>query len=210
VTAQAPALDVEARLLRANALLKGHFQLTSGRHSDRYVQCALLLALPREAEAVCAALADRLADCRPDVVVGPALGGVIVAHEVARRLGTPAFFAERKDGVMTLRRGFAIKPGQRIVVVEDVVTTGGSVKEVVALMREAGGDVVGLGSLVCRAKASPFDIRYEALLQLPIESWDSAECPLCKQGSVAIKPGSRPGSAVSGSAASGASASGGA
>src|SRR6185436_17724274 len=98
VTSSAPAmLDVEQRLVRANALLKGHFQLTSGRHSDRYVQCALLLALPREAEAVCAALADRLADCRPDIVLGPALGGVIVAHEVARRLGTPSFFAERKD-----------------------------------------------------------------------------------------------------------------
>jgi len=193
VTTQAPVLDVEARLVRANALLKGHFQLTSGRHSDRYVQCALLLALPREAEAVCAALADRLADTRPDVVVGPALGGVIVAHEVARRLGTPAYFAERKEGVMTLRRGFQIKPGQRIVVVEDVVTTGGSVKEVVSILREAGGNVVGLGSLVMRARTSPFDIRYEALLPLPIDSWEAAECPLCRQGSTAIKPGSRPG-----------------
>jgi len=194
VTSTAPAmLDVEQRLMRANALLKGHFQLTSGRHSDRYVQCALLLALPREAEAVCAALADRLADAKPDVVVGPALGGVIVAHEVARRLGTPSFFAERKDGVMTLRRGFVVKPGQRIVVVEDVVTTGGSVKEVVAILRAAGGNVAALGSLVCRSATSPFDMRYEALLNLPIESWDAADCPLCKSGSTAIKPGSRPG-----------------
>ncbi|HTE05953.1 MAG TPA: orotate phosphoribosyltransferase [Planctomycetota bacterium] len=194
MTSSAPAmLDVEQRLVRANALLKGHFQLTSGRHSDRYVQCALLLALPREAEAVCAALGDRLADCKPDLVVGPALGGVIVAHEVARRLGTPSFFAERKDGVMSLRRGFSIKPGQRIVVVEDVVTTGGSVKEVVSILRAAGGNVVGLGSLVCRSATSPFDMRYEALLKLPIESWEADQCPLCKAGGTAIKPGSRPG-----------------
>ena len=185
--------DLKPRLEQARALLTGHFQLTSGRHSDRYVQCALFLAQPREAEAACAALADRLADTRPDLVIGPALGGVIVAHEVARRLGRPCFFAERKDGVMTLRRGFRIEPGQRVVVVEDVVTTGGSVKEVIAIVEAAGGIVVGLGSLVCRAAQSPFAGRYEALLQLVIESWEPAECPLCRQGSVAIKPGSRPG-----------------
>ena len=193
MTPAVAAFDLESRLVRANALLKGHFQLTSGRHSDRYVQCALLLAQPQEAEAACSALADRLADTRPELVIGPALGGVIVAHEVARRLGTPCFFAERKDGPMTLRRGFAVKPGARVVVVEDVVTTGGSVQEVADLVAAAGGQVVGLGSLVCRAKASPFGLRYEALLHLPIESWEPAACPLCKQGSVAIKPGSRPG-----------------
>ncbi|MGQ0553048.1 MAG: orotate phosphoribosyltransferase [Planctomycetota bacterium] len=184
---------MEQRLVRAQALLNGHFQLTSGRHSDRYVQCALLLAQPREAEAVCTQLADKLADTRPEIVIGPALGGVIVAHEVAKRLGTPALFTERKDGVMTLRRGFSVPRGARVVVVEDVVTTGGSVKEVVALVRAAGGLVEAVGSLVCRAPASPFDLRYEYLLPLPIESWEAAHCPLCKQGSVAIKPGSRPG-----------------
>ena len=187
------AFDLEARLVRANALLKGHFQLTSGLHSDRYIQCALLLAQPREAEAACAALADKLADTRPQLVIGPALGGVIVAHEVARRLGTPSFFAERKDGPMSLRRGFAVQPGVRVVVVEDVVTTGGSVMEVAELVKAAGAEVVGLGSLVCRARKSPFTLRYEALLNLPIDSWEPAECPLCKQGSSAIKPGSRPG-----------------
>ena len=187
------AFDLEARLVRANALLKGHFQLTSGLHSDRYIQCALLLAQPREAEAACAALADKLADTRPQLVIGPALGGVIVAHEVARRLGVPSFFAERKDGPMSLRRGFAVQPGTRVVVVEDVVTTGGSVMEVVQLVQAAGSEVVGLGSLVCRARKSPFALRYEALLELPIDSWEPAQCPLCKQGSSAIKPGSRPG-----------------
>ena len=187
------AFDLEERLVRANALLKGHFQLTSGLHSDRYIQCALLLAQPREAEAACAALADKLADTRPQLVIGPALGGVIVAHEVARRLGTPSFFAERKDGPMSLRRGFAVQPGVRVVVVEDVVTTGGSVMEVVDLVKAAGAEVVGLGSLVCRARKSPFTLRYEALLNLPIDSWQPSECPLCQQGSTAIKPGSRPG-----------------
>lgn len=187
------SFDLEARLLRANALLKGHFQLTSGRHSDRYVQCALLLAQPKEAEAACIALADKLADTRPELVIGPALGGILVAHEVARRLGTPCFFAERKDGPMQLRRGFAIKPGARVLVVEDVVTTGGSVQEVADLVATAGGNVVGLGSLLLRGAASPFKLRYECLLHLPIDSWEPAECPLCKQGSTAIKPGSRPG-----------------
>jgi orotate phosphoribosyltransferase len=187
------ANEVERRLTEVGALLTGHFQLSSGRHSDRYVQCALLLARPDHAEAVGAALADRLADGKADLVVGPALGGVVVAHEVARRLGTPCFFAERKDGEMTLRRGFRIEPGTRVVVVEDVVTTGGSVKEVVALIEAAGAEVVAIGSLVCRADSSPFAQRYEFLLQLPIESWEPAECPLCAQGSQAVKPGSRPG-----------------
>jgi orotate phosphoribosyltransferase len=185
--------DVEARLVRAGALLTGHFQLTSGRHSDRYVQCALLLSRPADAEAVCAALADRLADERPDLVVGPALGGVIVAHEVARRLGTPCYFTERKDGEMTLRRGFRIPQGARVVVVEDVVTTGGSVKEVVQLVRAAGAEVRAVGSLVCRAPVSPFDVRYESLLKLVIESWEPSSCPLCASGGKPVKPGSRPG-----------------
>lgn len=188
-------VDVEARLREASALLEGHFELSSGRHSDRYVQCAKLLCLPREAEAVCAALADRFADAQPDIVLGPALGGVIVAHEVARRLGVPAFFAERKDGAMTIRRGFVIEPGMKVLVVEDVVTTGGSVKEVLDEVRRAGGEVVGVGSIVQRCEESPFDVRYESLLRLRVESWDPSECPQCAAGTAAVKPGSRPGPA---------------
>jgi len=199
------ASDVEARLRRSSALLSGHFQLTSGRHSDRYVQCALLLAQPREAEFAGRALAERLlAACeagggdtgsagRPELVVGPALGGVVIAHEVARALGTPAYFTERKEGAMELRRGFAIRPGARVVVVEDVVTTGGSVKEVIELVRQAGGRVAAVGSIVHRSPSSPFAVPYEALLQLVIESWEPASCPLCARGGQAIKPGSRPG-----------------
>lgn len=193
------AADIEQRLKRSSALLTGHFQLTSGRHSDRYVQCALLLAQPTHAEAAGKALAERLAarvaaaGGKPELVVGPALGGVVIAHEVARALGTPSYFTERKEGVMELRRGFQIKPGVRVVVVEDVVTTGGSVKEVIELVRKAGGRVEAVGSIVHRAKESPFDVPYEALLQLVIESWEPAACPLCAQGGKAIKPGSRPG-----------------
>jgi orotate phosphoribosyltransferase len=185
--------DVETRLKRVGALLEGHFQLTSGRHSNAYVQCARLLCQPTDAEAVCRALAERFRDDLVDVVVGPALGGVVVAHEVARALGTPALFTERKEGQMLLRRGFEIAPGAKILVVEDVVTTGGSVKEVLQLLQDAGGEVVGVGSIVQRVPSSPFDVRYESLLQLEVVSWTPEECPLCKQGTPAVKPGSRPG-----------------
>lgn len=185
--------DVQRRLEECGALLEGHFQLTSGLHSNRYVQCAKLLCHPRHAEAVCTALADRFAADKPDLVLGPALGGVIVAHEVARRLDVPAYFAERKDGQMAIRRGFSIEPGKRVLVVEDVVTTGGSVKEVLELLRESRAEVVGVGSVVQRAPASPFDVPYEALLKIDVEAWKPEDCPLCAEGSRAVKPGSRPG-----------------
>ncbi len=183
----------EARLKKVGALLEGHFQLTSGLHSNRYVQCAKLLSHPVEAEAVCKALAARFADVTVDIVLGPALGGVVVAHEVARALGTPALFSERKDGEMLLRRGFSIPTGAKVLIVEDVVTTGGSVKEVLQLVRDAGGEIVGVGSIVQRAPSSPFDVRYESLLALQVTAWDPGECPLCAEGSSAVKPGSRPG-----------------
>jgi orotate phosphoribosyltransferase len=184
--------DVTERLTRLGALHTGHFQLSSGRHSDRYVQCALLLSHPEDAEAVGRELADALRDTQPDLVVGPALGGVIIAHEVARALGVPCLFTERKDGEMTLRRGFHVPEGARVVVVEDVVTTGGSVKEVIALLTGMGAEVLAVGSIVARAPTSPFEQRYESLLHLPIESWTAEECPLCKAGGAPTKPGSRP------------------
>lgn len=185
-------LDLTERLTQRGALLSGHFQLSSGRHSDRYVQCALLLSHTADAELVGAALADKLRDTKPDLVVGPALGGVIIAHEVARSLGTPCLFTERKEGVMSLRRGFGVPAGARVVVVEDVVTTGGSAKEVVALLTDMGAEVVALASMIARAPSSPFEQRYESLLSLPIESWSPEDCPLCAEGGEAIKPGSRP------------------
>ena len=185
--------ETEERLKRVGALLEGHFQLTSGLHSNRYVQCARLLSLPQEAEAVSRALADRFSDVNVDIVLGPALGGVIVAHEVARALGTPCLFTERKEGEMQLRRGFEIPKGSQVLIVEDVVTTGGSVKEVLQLVRDAGGEIVGVGSIVQRAASSPFDVRYEALLALQVTAWEPSECPLCAEGTAPVKPGSRPG-----------------
>jgi len=187
----ATGVDLTARLEQAGALLNGHFRLSSGRHSDRYVQCARLLCVPRWAEEAGAALGDRLAPLHPQVVVGPAMGGLVIAHEVARRLDKPAYFVERRDGAFALRR-FELAPGTRVVVVEDVVTTGGSAKEAVEVVRGLGAEVVGVGSIVRRAADDPFDVPYESLLHVPATSWDPAECPLCEAGDEAVKPGSRP------------------
>ena len=192
----AAAIDLTGRLERTGALLGGHFQLSSGLHSNRYIQCAKLLSHPRDAEAAGAALAEALVETlggKPDVVIGPALGGVIIAHEVARALDVPCFFAERKDGEMTMRRGFALEPGQKTVIVEDVVTTGGSVKEVVEVVTAQGASVEAIGSIVCRRPESPFDQPYVALLTLQVEAWEPEGCPMCAEGSPAVKPGSRPG-----------------
>ena len=126
-------------LKEAGVLLEGHFLLTSGRHSNRYLQCARIFRNTRYSEELCAALAEKFRDAGVDIVIGPALGAVQMAYEVSRALGCENFFAEREDGAMTLRRGFAIQPGQRVLVVEDVVTTGGSVREVLEIVRQAGG-----------------------------------------------------------------------
>jgi orotate phosphoribosyltransferase len=186
------ALAMLERLRRVGALLEGHFELSSGRHSNRYIQCAQLMMHPAEAEVACRDLAGKLADVRADLVVGPAMGGIIVAYELARHLKVPALFAERKDGAMTLRRGFAIEPGQRVIVVEDVVTTGGSAKEVIDLLREAGAEVAAVASLVCRAEESPFEQRFETLLMVKVDSWDPSDPPEWAKGSTPVKPGSRP------------------
>lgn len=178
------------------ALLKGHFLLTSGLHSSRYLQCALVLQHPAVAEKLCAALAakvlgdDRIA--RVDVVIAPALGGVIVAYEAARTLGVRALFAERQEGTMRLRRGFQLKPGEQVLVVEDVVTTGGSTREVMEVVRQAGGVVVGAGSLIDRSGgAVDLGVPRHALAVLDVPVYTPEECPLCKDGSPAVKPGSR-------------------
>ena len=191
------AADVLARLKRVGALLEGHFLLSSGLHSDRYIQCAKLLAHPEHAEACCKALADKLRGLQPDLVVGPAMGGIVVAYETARHLGTPSIFAERVEGEMTLRRGFAVEPGHKIVVIEDVVTTGKSVKEVIALLTGAGAEVVAVGSLVCRAEESPFEQPFETLLKVKVQTWDPSDpssVPEWAKDSTPVKPGSRPGS----------------
>lgn len=181
-----------------DALLKGHFQLTSGLHSNRYLQCALVLQHPPVAETLCAALAAKAkSDSRIgqiDLVVAPALGGVIVAHEVARALGVRALFTERHEKVMTLRRGFAIKPGERCFVVEDVVTTGGSTREVMDVVTSLGGVAVGAGSLIDRSGgAVDLGVPRHALATLEVPTYQPDDCPMCREGSTAIKPGSRPG-----------------
>ncbi len=179
---------------QSGALLEGHFRLTSGLHSDRYLQCALVLQNPHHAEALGAALADRLQALggKPDLVIAPALGGIIVAHEVARVLGVRGLFAERQDGTLTLRRGFRIEPGERAYVVEDVVTTGGSTRETMDVVLKAGGIVLAAGSLVDRSGGrTDLGVPRAALAVLDVPAFTPEECPLCKTGSRAIKPGSR-------------------
>jgi orotate phosphoribosyltransferase len=193
-----------ALLRRTGVMREGHFKLTSGRHSDRYMQCAQLFQYPEDSAAVCAEVARFFEDKNVGLVAGPAIGGIIMAYEVARLLGARgagargagarSVFAEREDGVMTLRRGFegSVKEGGRAIVVEDVVTTGGSVKEVVALLKSRGAEVVGVGSVVDRSNgAVDFGVPFYALLSLEIASWEPDSCPLCRQGLPIVKPGSR-------------------
>ena len=180
-------------LKEAGVLLEGHFLLTSGRHSGRYLQCARIFRNTRYSEELCAALAAHFKDDRVDIVIGPALGAVQMAYEVSRALGCENFFAEREDGSMTLRRGFAIEPGQRILVVEDVVTTGGSVREVLEIVRQAGGEIVGVGSIVDRTGGRiDFGVPFHSVISMEVESYEPSECPLCKAGAPApYKPGGR-------------------
>lgn len=179
---------------KSRALLEGHFRLTSGLHSDRYLQCALVLQDPGNAALLGAALADKLKALggQPDLAIAPALGGILVAHEVARRLGVRGIFAERQDGVLKLRRGFEIKPGEKAYVVEDVVTTGGSTRETMEVVTQAGGIVLAAGSLIDRTGGrTDLGVLRTALAVLDIPTYSPEECPLCKTGSQAIKPGSR-------------------
>jgi len=177
-----------------SALLEGHFILSSGLHSDRYIQCALVLQHPRVAEQLCVALGPKLGELGAKVVVAPALGGVIVAHEVARALGLRALFTERQNGEMTLRRGFHLDEGEPVLVVEDVITTGKSTRETIECVQNAGGKVVGVGALVDRSGGEvEFDVPKAALVTLKVETYDPDDCPLCKAGKPAVKPGSRPG-----------------
>lgn len=174
-----------------NALLKGHFKLSSGLHSEKYLQCALVLQYPDVAEKMSKALAAKFA-VKPDLVVGPALGGVTLAYEVARAFGVRGLFTERTDGKMALRRGFSIKPGEKIIVCEDVVTTGGSTKEVMEVIKELGGVVVGIGSVIDRSDSDPgFGVPFHSLAKVEVKTYKEDTCPMCRSGSLAIKPGSR-------------------
>ncbi len=176
----------------SGAMLTGHFRLTSGRHSDQYFQCAQVLQHPNYCAQLCQELARCFADIEVETVIGPAMGGILVSYELARALGVRSLFAERENGVMTLRRGFSIKPGEKILVAEDVITTGGSVREVIDVVRSLGGSVVGAAVLVDRSGGkADLGVRTEALLTTTVTTYQPEECPLCKQGIPAIKPGSR-------------------
>jgi len=177
----------------AGALLEGHFLLSSGLHSPKYLQCALVLQDPARAERLCGRLARAFADERVETVVGPAMGGILVAYELARALGATAIFAEREEGRMRLRRGFRIEPGRRVLLAEAVVTTGGSLREVLALVREAGAEVVGVAALVDRTSGRDpgFGMPLTALVQLDVPTHVPEECPLCREGVPVVKPGSR-------------------
>ncbi len=193
-------LDSDAGLERLfrerNALLEGHFLLSSGLHSPRYLQCARILMDPGLATALGEALARRLRPlldgAMPEVVVAPAVGGILVAHEVARAFGTPGLFTERQDGTMTLRRGFALSEGTPVVVVEDVITTGGSTREVIDAVQARGGRVLAAGSLVDRSGGTAkLGVPLASLLHVEVPTWAAADCPLCAEGSSPEKPGSR-------------------
>jgi orotate phosphoribosyltransferase len=188
----AMTLDVQPLLEETGALLTGHFRLSSGLHSPNYVQCALLLEHPRHAKAIGAALGDRIRSLGAQRIVAPALGGVIIGYTVAEALELPFVFTERKDGTMTLRRGFRIGEGERVVIVEDVVTTGKSTRETADVIAQHGGVVVGFASILNRSsKENPFDAPYESLLALDLASYEADRCPLCSQEIPLDAPGSR-------------------
>jgi orotate phosphoribosyltransferase len=175
-----------------SAILEGHFILSSGLHSNRYVQCALVLQHPRVAEQLGSELAAKLRHLGAAVVAAPALGGILVAHEVARALGTRAIFTERQEGAMTLRRGFGLAPGEPTLVVEDVLTTGLSTRETIQCVEQSGGKVVGAGALIDRSGGkADLGLPQAALVRLQIQNYNPADCPLCKAGIPAVKPGSR-------------------
>ena len=173
------------------AFLRGHFRLSSGLHSERYLQCALILQRPDIAQALAKELASRFKGERIDFVVGPAIGGIVLSYEVARALGARSIFTERENDAMTLRRGFSIARGERGIVAEDVVTTGGSNAEVIKLIETLGGKTAGVVSLVDRSSGIDFGVRFETLARVSIETYSQDACPLCKKGVLVVKPGSR-------------------
>ena len=178
---------------KSEALLDGHFLLTSGKHSAQYMQCAQVLQYPDRAAILAEGLASQFRGMGVQTVIGPATGGILVAHEVAKALGVRSLFTERENGVMRLRRGFTLSPGERVLVVEDVITTGGSVREVLAVVQEFEAISVGVGVLVDRTGgAVDFGLPQCSIIQLNIQAFEAQECPLCAQGIIpAIKPGSR-------------------
>lgn len=185
--------DILKLLEQAGAIRQGHFELSSGRHSETYIQCALVLQFPQHAEQLGRALAELFRDLKVSCVISPALGGLIVGHEVARGLAVRAIFVERdRSGQMALRRGFEISPGERVLVIEDVWTTGGSTRETIGVVEQEGGLVVAAGALIDRSGGRlELNVPARALLELNVPSYEPDDCPLCRQGQLAARPGSR-------------------
>lgn len=179
-------------LIETNAFLEGHFLLSSGKHSKNYVQCAQVLRFPAKAAEVLKPVVDQIKDLKIDKVVGPAMGGVIVAYELGRQLDKEAIFTERKDGIMELRRGFEIKKGDRVIIAEDVVTTGKSTIETKVLLERLGAEVIGVACIIDRrAKGLALGMPVYSALKLEIDTYDAEECPICGTGVALVKPGSR-------------------
>lgn len=177
---------------KTGALLNGHFRLTSGRHSNVYFQCAKVLQYPAYAEKICGLIADHYRLFEIDTVISPAIGGIIVGQEVARLLNKRSIFAEREDKSLVLRRGFNLEKGEKVLVCEDVITTGGSVFEVIDIVRKAGAEIAGIGFIVDRSNGKVnFSYRQFSTVKLDAVSYSQDECPLCKQGIELVKPGSR-------------------
>ncbi len=186
--------DVISLFRGVGALLEGHFQLSSGLHSAGYLQCALVLQYPRHAEALGTAVAERVRPFNPTVVLSPALGGVVIGQEVSRALGVRGIFAERREGELTIRRGFTVETSDRVVVIEDVVTTGGSTRETIEVARGIGAAVVGAASIIDRSgTTSSFDVPFQALASVSWPAYEPSVCPQCADGIPTVKPGSRPG-----------------
>lgn len=178
---------------KSGALLKGHFKLSSGLHSPEYFQCALVLQYPKYAAKLGKALAEKLESFKPEAVASPALGGVVIGQEVARALNIRHIFTERKEGAMSLRRGFSVTKGERFVVIEDVITTGGSTQEVIRLITELGGEVVAVGSIVDRSQTVPaFPAPFESLFKMQVVTFPENAIPDWLQAIPLAKPGSRP------------------
>lgn len=180
-------------LKETKVLQEGHFLLTSGKHSNQYMQCARILEYPDYTVELCSVLVDAFKNDKVDLVIGPATGGIILSYEIARQLGVRNLFAERENGKMTLRRGFKVPKGARVLVAEDVITTGGSVEEVIDIVKEQGGEVVGVAVLVDRTNGHiDFGCKFQSVYSTEVVSYDSEECPMCKEGDIAlVKPGSR-------------------
>jgi orotate phosphoribosyltransferase len=182
--------ELRDEMTRRGALLEGHFRLSSGRHSDRFVQKFRILEDPALVEVVARELAERVREYQPSVVVSAAVGGIVLGYEVARQLGTKGIFVEKERGVPTLRRGFELRPGDRALVVEDVITTGKSVREVIDVVHDAGAAVAAV-AIIVRREPVDLGVPTVALLDIPVESFEEAACPFCARGIPLEEPGSR-------------------